>query len=316
MAVSKSQNRREFLRITGSAAALLALGINPFDLSAKERVVKITILSTNDVHSRIEPFPMDGSRNQGMGGAARRAKMIGRIRSEEENVLLFDAGDVFQGTPYFNFFNGELEFKLMSEMGYDAGTIGNHDFDNGIQGFYDQLPNANFPILMSNYDLTNTQLKNKVQPYKIFNKKGIKIGVFGIGIQLDGLVPKALYGETVYLDPIEKANATALLLKKEMDCDLVICLSHLGYKYNDRKVSDQVLAKNSSHIDLIIGGHTHTFLNEPEKISNKEGKEVNVSQVGWAGINLGRIDYYFEAGKKNKTANGTSLLIDEFSSKS
>ncbi len=316
MAVSKSQNRREFLRITGSAAALLALGINPFDISAKERVVKITILSTNDVHSRIEPFPMDGSKNQGMGGAARRAKMISRIRSEEENVLLFDAGDVFQGTPYFNFFNGELEFKLMSEMGYDAGTIGNHDFDNGIQGFYDQLPNANFPILMSNYDLTNTQLKNKVQPYKIFNKKGIKIGVFGIGIQLDGLVPKALYGETVYLDPIEKANATALLLKKEMDCDLVICLSHLGYKYNDRKVSDQVLAKNSSHIDLIIGGHTHTFLNEPEKISNKEGKEVNVSQVGWAGINLGRIDYYFEAGKKNKTANGTSLLIDEFSSKS
>ena len=316
MVVSKSQNRREFLRITGSATALLALGINPFDLSAKERVVKITILSTNDVHSRIEPFPMDGSRNQGMGGAARRAKMISRIRSEEENVLLFDAGDVFQGTPYFNFFNGELEFKLMSEMGYDAGTIGNHDFDNGIQGFYDQLPNANFPILMSNYDLTNTQLKNKVQPYKIFNKKGIKIGVFGIGIQLDGLVPKALYGETVYLDPIEKANATALLLKKEMDCDLVICLSHLGYKYNDRKVSDQVLAKNSSHIDLIIGGHTHTFLNEPEKISNKEGKEVNVSQVGWAGINLGRIDYYFEAGKKNKTANGTSLLIDEFSSKS
>lgn len=316
MVVSKSQNRREFLRITGNAAALLALGINPFDLSAKERVVKITILSTNDVHSRIEPFPMDGSRNQGMGGAARRAKMISRIRSEEENVLLFDAGDVFQGTPYFNFFNGELEFKLMSEMGYDAGTIGNHDFDNGIQGFYDQLPNANFPILMSNYDLTNTQLKNKVQPYKIFNKKGIKIGVFGIGIQLDGLVPKALYGETVYLDPIEKANATALLLKKEMDCDLVICLSHLGYKYNDRKVSDQVLAKNSSHIDLIIGGHTHTFLNEPEKISNKEGKEVNVSQVGWAGINLGRIDYYFEAGKKNKTANGTSLLIDEFSSKS
>ena len=316
MVVSKSQNRREFLRITGSAAALLALGINPFDLSAKERVVKITILSTNDVHSRIEPFPMDGSRNQGMGGAARRAKMISRIRSEEENVLLFDAGDVFQGTPYFNFFNGELEFKLMSEMGYDAGTIGNHDFDNGIQGFYDQLPNANFPILMSNYDLTNTQLKNKVQPYKIFNKKGIKIGVFGIGIQLDGLVPKALYGETIYLDPIEKANATALLLKKEMDCDLVICLSHLGYKYNDRKVSDQILAKNSSHIDLIIGGHTHTFLNEPEKISNKEGKEVNVSQVGWAGINLGRIDYYFEAGKKNKTANGTSLLIDEFSSKS
>lgn len=316
MVVSKSQNRREFLRITGNAAALWALGINPFDLSAKERVVKITILSTNDVHSRIEPFPMDGSRNQGMGGAARRAKMISRIRSEEENVLLFDAGDVFQGTPYFNFFNGELEFKLMSEMGYDAGTIGNHDFDNGIQGFYDQLPNANFPILMSNYDLTNTQLKNKVQPYKIFNKKGIKIGVFGIGIQLDGLVPKALYGETIYLDPIEKANATALLLKKEMDCDLVICLSHLGYKYNDRKVSDQVLAKNSSHIDLIIGGHTHTFLNEPEKISNKEGKEVNVSQVGWAGINLGRIDYYFEAGKKNKTANGTSLLIDEFSSKS
>jgi 5'-nucleotidase len=298
-------NRRDFLKSGSAAAALLALSASPFAAFAKDETVQLTILHTNDVHSRIEPFPMDGSRNQGMGGVARRAALIHKIRAEQKNVLLLDAGDIFQGTPYFNLFGGELEMKLMSDMGYDAATMGNHDFDNGIAGFVNQLPHANFPILVSNYDFQNTDLKDKTQPYKIFKKQGIKIGVFGLGIELAGLVDKKNYGDIVYQDPIAKANATASLLKNDLHCDLVICLSHLGYKYKENKVSDQILAKSTRNIDLVIGGHTHTFLKVPEDIKNLDGKITTVNQVGFAGINLGRLDYFFQksSGKRMMTAS-------------
>jgi 5'-nucleotidase len=289
-------NRRDFLKNTGAAAGLLALSNMPFAALAGEETVQLTILHTNDVHSRIEPFPMDGGRNQGMGGVARRAALIAQIRQEQKNVLLLDAGDVFQGTPYFNVFGGELEFKLMSDMGYDACTLGNHDFDNGIAGFVKQLPHAKFPFLVSNYDFADTELKGKTQPYKVFKKQGLKIGVFGLGIELQGLVDKKNYGDTVYLDPIAKANEMASLLKNEKACDLVICLSHLGYKYKENKVSDQVLAKSTRNIDLIIGGHTHTFMKVPEAVMNLDGKATTINQVGFAGINLGRLDYVFNKG--------------------
>ena len=121
---------------------------------------------------------------------AQRAGLINSIREKEDHVLLLDAGDIFQGTPYFNFYGGELEFKLMSTMKYDAATLGNHDFDNGLIGLKKQLPFAKFPFLIANYDFSKTILKDKFNPYKIFNKGGIKIGVFGIGIELEGLVPK------------------------------------------------------------------------------------------------------------------------------
>lgn len=296
-------NRRKFIKAGSIATAALLVG-NPLDLLAKGRTEKLTILHTNDVHSRIEPFPMDGAKTQGLGGVARRSSLIKKIRLEEENILLLDAGDIFQGTPYFNLFGGEVEMKMMSEMGYDAATLGNHDFDNGIEGFYKQLPNANFPILISNYDLSNTLMNKSTLPYKIFKKGGLKIGVFGVGIALDGLVEKKNYGETVYLDPIKKANEIASILKNELNCDLVICLSHLGYSYRNNKVSDKVLAKETKNINLIIGGHTHTFMPEPEDILNLDGKVTTINQVGWAGINLGRIDYYFEKqkGKITKTA--------------
>jgi len=296
----KMTDRRDFLKKTGSAAGLLALSSFPFSASAKDEMVQLTILHTNDVHSRIEPFPMDGSRNQGMGGVARRAALIKKIRQEQKNVLLLDAGDVFQGTPYFNLFGGELEMKLMTDMGYDAATLGNHDFDNGIAGFVKQLPHANFPFLVSNYDFANTELKGKTLPFKIFKKQGIKIGIFGLGIELAGLVDPKNYGDIVYHDPIVKANEMASLLRNEKDCDLVICLSHLGYKYKENKVSDQILAKSTRNIDLIIGGHTHTFMKAPEDILNLDGKLTTVNQVGFAGINLGRLDYFFhkDTGKK------------------
>lgn len=305
----KSNSRRDFLKKLGLLSA--GLTISPwFASEASSGIEKITILHTNDVHSRIDPFPLDGSRNAGLGGVARRATLIEQIRKEEKHVLLLDAGDMFQGTPYFNLYGGELELKLMSKLGYDAATLGNHDFDNGVDGFSKQLPHANFPIICSNYDFTNTSLENKTIPYKVFRKGKIKIGVIGIGIELEGLVEKKNYGETIYLDPIIQANKYATYLKDEENCDLVICLSHLGYKYKEQKVSDQVLAKQSQNIDLIIGAHTHTFMAQPDVFKNADGKEVKIFQVGFAGINLGRIDYYFEKAKNRKSSVASSLEIN------
>ncbi|MCF0040930.1 bifunctional metallophosphatase/5'-nucleotidase [Dyadobacter fanqingshengii] len=293
-------NRRDFFRKSAGTAALFALGSFPFEALARDSAVQLTILHTNDVHSRIEPFPMDGSRNQGLGGVARRAALVKKIRQEQKNVLLLDAGDIFQGTPYFNLYGGELEMQIMSDMGYDAATMGNHDFDNGVAGFAKQLPHAKFPILVSNYNFDNTELKGKTLAYKIFEKQGLKIGIFGLGIELHGLVNKKNYGETQYQDPIAKANETASFLKNDKHCDLVICLSHLGYKYKDQKVSDQILAKSTRNIDLIIGGHTHTFMKLPEDIMNLDGKVTTINQVGFAGINLGRLDYFFDRESKRR----------------
>ncbi|MGB4773922.1 MAG: metallophosphoesterase [Daejeonella sp.] len=300
-------NRRSFLKNTVAGAALLALGIKSDSTFAKDDLVKLTILHTNDVHSRIDPFPMDGTRNQGLGGVAARSALINKIRQEEKNVMLLDAGDIFQGTPYFNFYGGELEIKMMSMMGYDAGIMGNHDFDNGLEGFDKQLPHANFPILNANYDFTDTLLNKKTQPYKIFKKDGLKIGVFGLGIELTGLVNKQQYGNTIYLDPIAKALEMENYLKNDLKCDVIICLSHLGYKYNDKKVSDMVLAQNTNYIDLIIGGHTHTFLQKPDSIRNLMGKETLINQVGFAGINLGRIDFIFERSNSKKISYSSDL---------
>lgn len=304
-------DRREFIKGIFGGIALAGLSSLPIDLFAKEDMTRLTILHTNDVHSRIDPFPPNDPKYPNMGGVARRAALIKKIRSTEKNVLLLDAGDIFQGTPYFNLYGGELEFKLMSEMGYDASTLGNHDFDNGIDGLVKQMPNMNFPFLNANYSFNDTLLENKVNEYKIFRRGNLQIGVFGIGIELRGLVDPKLTGNILYNDPLVNANRISTLLKNEEKCDLVICLSHLGFKYNDKKVSDSILAKESSNIDLIIGGHTHTFLDEPTRIINNNGKEVLVAQVGWAGIKLGRIDYYFDSKKRKKDLMLSTVKISE-----
>jgi 5'-nucleotidase len=292
--------RRDFIQKTAAGSALLGLANIGLSSFTTIETKKITILHTNDVHSHIDPFPVDHPRNPNMGGAARRAAIIENIRKEEEHVLLLDAGDIFQGTPYFNYYGGELEFKLMSMMQYDLATIGNHDFDNGIEGLYAQLPHAQFEFVSANYDFKNTVLDSHVKPYKIFNKGGIKIGVFGLGIELEGLVDKKAYKETVYLNPIEVAQDMAHILKHNKKCDLVICLSHLGFSYKNEpnKVSDLDLAKKTKNIDLIIGGHTHTFLDKPVIEKNSEGKEVMINQVGCYGINLGRVDFYLSDDAK------------------
>jgi 5'-nucleotidase len=323
------QNRRKFLQqailATGAimtSNSLLGAMLTP------EKIKKLTILHTNDVHSRMEPFPMDGGRNQGLGGVAARAELIKKIRkeesdilpaevknifqgTEEDRVLLLDAGDIFQGTPYFNLYKGEPEMKAMAAMRYDAATMGNHDFDGGLENFATQLQHADFPILLCNYDFTNTPMEFKSQPYKIFKKGKLKIGVTGLGIQMKGLVPDNLYGNTQYLNPVENLNRTAEKLKKEKGCDMVVCLSHLGYKYKEdpNRICDIILAKESENVNLIIGGHTHTFLDAPVTEKNKKGDDVLINQVGWAGIILGRLDFEFSKMNNNNLSKSHTVVV-------
>ncbi len=302
--------RRDFIQKTVASSALLTVG--GLSLSSFKPLDKkhITILHTNDVHSHIDPFPPTDAKNPNMGGVSRRASLIESIRKENPNTLLLDAGDIFQGTPYFNYYGGELEFKLMSMMKYDLATMGNHDFDNGIDGFYSQLHNAKFDFVSANYDFKNTILDGVVKPYKVFVKDGIKIGVFGLGVELDGLVDKKNYKETVYNDPISVSQEMTRILKTQERCDLIICLSHIGYAYkNDPdKISDLKLAAATRDIDLIIGGHTHTFLDKPTIVKNLDGIDTLVNQVGCYGINLGRIDFYFDTDK-SKVHSGRTIVI-------
>lgn len=312
--------RRDFIEKTVVSSAFLGLSdLAPLYANSTEFLNSnfktldkkhLTILHTNDVHSYVDPFPANHPKNPNMGGAARRAAIIESIRKENPNVLLLDAGDIFQGTPYFNYFGGELEFKLMSMMKYDIATIGNHDFDNGIDGLYAQLPHATFEFVSANYDFKNTIMDGHVKPYKILNKNGIKVGVFGLGIVLEGLVDKKNYKETGYNDPLTVAQDMSRILKHEQKCDLVICLSHLGYKYKNEpdKICDTKLASLTKDIDLIIGGHTHTFLDKPTVLKNSEGNDVLVNQVGCYGINLGRIDFYLN-NDKNEISSKKSIIV-------
>ncbi len=300
--------RRTFINNTLKISSLVGLSsmVNPV-LWQKTYDKHITILHTNDVHSHIDPFPQSHYKYPSRGGVSRRYSLIQQIKAENPNTLLLDAGDAFQGTPYFNFYGGELEYKLMSKMGYQASTIGNHEFDNGIDNITAQLQHAKFDLINANYDLSNTSLDGLVKPYQIYEVDDISIGVFGLGIELEGLVSKNLYGEAKYLNPVEIAQDQVKILKQEHQCDLVICLSHLGYQYKSDKISDIKLAEQTQDIDLIIGGHTHTFLDKPSKVLNQAGKITLINQVGWAGLNLGRIDFYFN---KNKGKGVKDVVVD------
>ncbi|WKW45759.1 metallophosphatase [Myroides sp. JBRI-B21084] len=299
--------RRDFILKTSATTALTlsGFGLSSFTSGKSKR---ITILHTNDTHSHLDPFDSSDDKFPNQGGAAKRATIFKKIKSENPNTLIFDAGDMFQGTPYFNYYGGALEIKIMNMLQYDAGTIGNHEFDNGVNNLADQISNAKFDILNANYDFTNTLMNGFTKPYKVFIKDGIKIGVFGLGVKLDGLVNKSEFGETVWNNPIEIAQDITKTLKNDLKCDLIICLSHLGYSYpnNSQMISDLDLAAQTKNIDLIIGGHTHTFLEEPTVVLNSQGNEVIVNQVGCYGVRVGQIDFYFDAFNQ-KTA--TSKLI-------
>ncbi len=261
-------------------------------------------MHTNDMHCHIDPFSDSNAEYPGRGGMVRLATLIESCRAENPNLLLLDAGDMFQGTPYFNYFKGEIMLKIMSKIGYNAGTIGNHEFDNGLGDILSALKFANFPIITSNYDFSDTILAGRTQTHLILNKGGIKVGIYGLGIELAGLVGEMNYGNTHYLDPLKTALKMERLLKKDHKCDLVICLSHLGFSYENGKISDLSLAPHTKYTDLIIGGHTHTFLEKPLVLNNSVGKQILINQAGWAALGAGKIEFVFDhTGKmKNQTA--------------
>jgi len=303
------QNRRDFLRLLGAGAAGVVTLSTPLSVFAAEDLVQITILHTNDFHSHVDPFGNDVPRNAGEGGMAKRAALIKKIRTESKHVLLFDAGDIYQGTPYFNYFKAQLDFELMTMMGYDAATLGNHEFDNGLEGIRSQLKYAGFPFITSNYDFSDTILAGKTVPFKIFRCGGVKIGVYGLGIEPQGLVDPKNYGKTRYIDPLQTALKMEKMLRGEHNAELIICLSHLGYSYKDNTVSDKVIAAQTFATDLIIGGHTHTFLDKPDLIMNKSGKEVVVNQVGFGGLILGKVDFYFSRQKNSRKNKSSSIPV-------
>lgn len=307
--------RKDFLRLglTGLGAITGIVKSRADFVASKDtgttNIENLVILHTNDVHSRIDPFPASDQKYGGKGGVAKRKTLIEEIRAKNKQVLLFDCGDIFQGTPYFNMYGGEVELKAMSDMKYDAGTMGNHDFDNGINGFLKVYDHAKFPFICSNYDFSQNKLAGKTEGFRIFNKGKIKVGVMGLGIELQGLVPDDLYENTKYLDPILTAESIGKKLKIEYGCNLVVCLSHLGFKYDNDKVSDIVLARKTQYLDLILGGHTHTFLNEPVIEKNAIGKNVLINQVGWGGISLGVISLSFAKNRKRKVNNSEISYI-------
>lgn len=285
--------------MSAAGLGLAVTGATPLLSYAGRGNRQLTILHTNDTHARIEPFPDNAPRYAGLGGVARRATLIDTIRRANPNVLLLDAGDVFQGTPYFNYYHGALDFKVMSAMKYDAVAIGNHEFDNGVQGFVNVADEARFPFVCSNYDFRNSPMNDYVKSNLVKEVDGIRVGIFGLGVAFDGLVLPELHEGVRYLNPILLAQYQANRLRYFHKCDLVICLSHLGHDYpnNPNRVSDRIIARETKGLDLIIGGHTHTFLDAPERIKKSDGSTTIISQVGFAGIVLGRIDFEFSRSK-------------------
>lgn len=258
-----------------------------FSASAQD-TKEIIILQTSDVHSRIEPVNQKGDRNYNEGGFLRRAAFFEHFRKEHKNVLLFDCGDISQGTPYYNMFRGEVEVKLMNEMGYDAMTIGNHEFDFGMDNMARIFRMAEFPVVCANYNLDATELKGIVKPYVVIEKYGLRIGVFGLGTQPEGMIQANKCEGVIYKDPIEVSNEVAALLKEEERCDLVVCLSHLGIQMDERLVA------GTRNIDVILGGHSHTFMDGPKTYLNADGKEVPLMHTGKNGVRVGRLDLTLE----------------------
>ena len=242
----------------------------------------LTILHTNDTHSQVEP------KANGQGGYARRMGLIKQERQADENLLLVDAGDFCQGTPYFNFYHGRVEIDAMNRMGYDAATLGNHEFDNGLDTLAAVLETAQFPIVCANYDFAGTAMEGKAKPYVIVHKGGLKIGITGLGCDPKGLISDRNFLPAKYLDPYISAQRVAdeLRLKK---CDIVVCLSHLGtYGKAEGDVSDVQLVKSTRGIDVVIGGHTHKLYDQL-RVANLDGDSIPVCQMGKSGVYLGKI---------------------------
>ena len=297
-------NRRTFL--TTSAAFGVALVGFPRDLlTASVADTVITILHTNDTHSQIDPLPAN-DRNAGKGGVARRATLVKRIRKENPNTLLVDAGDVLQGTPYFNFYKGEVEYKAMSAIGYDVGTLGNHEFDNGVEALAAALKFANFDIVSANYDVRGTALEARVKRYVVKTIGGIRVGLFGLGISPVALITPDNFKGVTYIEPVVAAREVVKKLRDEERCNLVVCMSHIGYFTNGER-GDTFVASQVDGIDFIASGHTHTFMEKPVMQKQPCGAETMIFQVGKSGIYVGRVDFRFRG---SKLASATASRLD------
>lgn len=250
---------------------------------------KLTILHTNDTHSTIYPLNpnLADTMKAGRGGFLRRIALLKEERRKDPQLLYFDSGDFSQGSPYYTMFKGDVEVGLMNEMGIDASTIGNHEFDFGLENMARLFRKANFPIVCSNYDFSGTVLESLVKRYVVIRRKGVRIGVFALDPQLEGLVDKKNYQTLRYLDPVSVANEMARLLRKQKKCDLVICISHLGW--DEPGVDDQKVIARSRGIDLVLGGHSHTYFTGLKYVNNLDGKPVAVDQNGKHAIFVGKM---------------------------
>lgn len=291
--------------LSGAALAVPRVLRGNASASGAQRIIT---LHTNDSHSQIDPLPATHHRFPGQGGYAARSAAISNIRGEGDPVLLFDSGDIFQGTPYYNMYGGEVEMKLMSTMNYSAACIGNHEFDKGLDGLASAMQFATFPFISSNYIFSHPVLKERVERERVFSFGKIRIGVFALGVNPEGLINKLTFGDTTFLDPVVTAAEMAYKLKKEKKCSMVICLSHLGYKADESEIGDYELAKQSKNIDLILGGHSHTLLSKPVTVYNSDGKPVIITQNAYAGVRMSRIDAYF-------SRSGEQIFVDAYTKK-
>jgi 5'-nucleotidase len=304
--------RRKFLGsslVGGAAFSLLPTSLFTFATSTSDFAAPllradagetlITILHTNDTHSQIDPLPESDKQNPGKGGVARRAALVKQVRKENPSTLLTDAGDVFQGTPYFNFFRGEVEYKSMSLIGYDVVTLGNHDFDNGVAALAAAMNFASFDFVSSNYDVRGTPLESRVKPYVVRVLGGVRIGVMGLGISPTGLITPDNFKGVTYQDPIKAAQDTVRVLREKERCTLVVCASHLGYYPNPKgdEIGDTQLVAKVDGIDFIASGHTHTFMKAPAVAKQPNGGNTIIFQVGKSGIYVGRVDMKLRDGK-------------------
>lgn len=320
-------SRRDFLRASMVAGLTLSL---PKTFSSFSRVTNystpwapllyqkagetlVTVLHTNDTHSQIDPILENDKTYGGKGGVARRATLVKRIRKENPNTLMLDAGDVLQGTPYFNFYKGEVEYKAMSLIGYDAGTLGNHEFDNGVESLSKALQFANFDIVSTNYDVRGSVLEKKVKTHVVKQLGDIRVGLFGMGVSPTGLITPDNFKPVKYIEPVRMARGVVKLLREQERCSLVFGMSHLGYfpKPEDDEIGDTQVAAQVDGIDFIAGGHTHTFMKAPVVQKSPSGNNTVIFQVGKSGIFIGRVDFTVKDGRVTAFAGGLLDLRHE-----
>lgn len=265
--------------------SLLLLGI----LNVQAQNKQLVVLHTNDTHSTILPLNpnLADTMKAGRGGFLRRIAMLKEERKTNPDLLLFDSGDFCQGSPYFTLYKGDVEVGLMNLMGYDAGTIGNHEFDFGLDAMAKMFKNLNYPIVCSNYDFTGTVVEGLVKDYVILKRNGMKIGVFGLSPALSGLVSNDNCVGVKYLDPVKEANRVVDILKKKK-CDVIICISHLGWQ-DSYKDGDEYLVSGTRGIDLVLGGHSHTYFETLRYVKNLDGKEIPVDQNGKHALFVGKM---------------------------